>query len=82
MVYFVVSGRVTRDDRIRRCGNSLLKRQGVFFGVTAVVLGKFGNILALVLRFVGAERVLFQIEHAQSDVGAVVGRALEVRQEV
>ena len=34
------------------------------------------------LGLVGAERVLFQIEHAQSDVGAVVGRALEVRQEV
>ena len=46
------------------------------------MLGKFGNILALVLRFVGAERVLFQIEHTQRDVGAVVGRALEVRQEV
>ena len=46
------------------------------------MLGKFWNILALVLGLVGAERVLFQVEHTQSDVGAVVGRALEVRQEV
>ena len=68
----------------RQCAskNSILKRQGVFFGVAAILLGKFGNVLALVLGLVGAERVLFQIEHTQRDVGAVVGHALEVRQEV